>query len=50
MAVYKRWYGKKIKPGHPNYDEARWHVEFRLQGVHVLQTEHRADEGERPQC
>lgn len=37
MAVYKRWYGKKIKPGHPNYDEARWYVEFRLQGVHVLQ-------------
>ena len=33
--VYKRWKGKKIKPGDPNYDQARWWIEYRLQGRRV---------------
>lgn len=33
--VYKRWKGKKIKPGDPNFDKARWWIEYRLQGRRV---------------
>jgi hypothetical protein len=33
--VYKRWKGKKIKPGHPSFDKARWWIEYRLQGRRV---------------
>lgn len=33
--VYKRWKGKKIKPGDPNYDKARWWIEYRLQGRRI---------------
>jgi hypothetical protein len=35
--VYKRWKGKKVKPGDPNYDEARWWMEYRLNGPSVHQ-------------
>jgi integrase len=38
MPVYKRWKGQKIKPSHPNWDDARWTVEFRLQGKHIIQS------------
>lgn len=33
--VYKRWKGKKVKPGDPNYDQARWWMEYRLNGRRV---------------
>lgn len=33
--VYKRWKGTKIKAGDPNYDKARWWIEYRLQGRRV---------------
>ena len=35
--VYKRWKGKKVKPGDPNYDQARWWMEYRLNGRRVHQ-------------
>jgi hypothetical protein len=35
--VYKRWKGKKIKPGDPNYDKARWWIEYRLKGRRIHQ-------------
>jgi len=37
MPVFKRWRGKKITSSHPNWDEARWTVEFRIQGKRVQQ-------------
>src|SRR5215510_5323156 len=33
--VYKRWKGKKLKPGDPNYDRARWWMEYRLNGRRI---------------
>ena len=33
--VYKRWKGKKVKPGNENYDQARWWIEYRLNGRRV---------------
>jgi hypothetical protein len=33
--VYKRWKGKKVKPGSENYDRARWWIEYRLNGRRV---------------
>jgi integrase len=33
--VYKRWKGKKVKPGDPNFEKARWWIEYRLQGRRV---------------
>jgi len=33
--VYKRWKGKKLKPGDSNYDRARWWMEYRLNGRRV---------------
>ncbi len=33
--VYKRWKGKKVKPGNENYDRARWWIEYRLNGRRV---------------
>jgi hypothetical protein len=33
--VYKRWKGKKLKPGDSNYDRARWWIEYRLNGRRV---------------
>jgi integrase len=33
--VYKRWKGKKVKPGDANYDRARWCIEYRLNGRRV---------------
>jgi hypothetical protein len=33
--VYKRWKGKKVKPGDANYDRARWWIEYRLNGRRV---------------
>src|SRR5688572_27238673 len=35
--VYKRWKGKKLKPGDPNYDQARWWMEYRLNGRRIHQ-------------
>ena len=35
--VYKRWKGKKIKPGDPNYEKARWWIEYRLKGRRIHQ-------------
>src|ERR1051326_8784445 len=35
--VYKRWKGKKVKQGDPNYDQARWWMEYRLNGRRVHQ-------------
>lgn len=35
--VYKRWKGKKVKLGDPNYDQARWWMEYRLNGRRVHQ-------------
>jgi integrase len=37
MPVYKRWKGKKINANDPHWDEARWTVEFRIQGKRVQQ-------------
>src|SRR6476660_3300214 len=41
--VYKRWKGKKLKPGDPNYDKARWWMEYRLNGrrIHMAISEAR---------
>ena len=33
--VYKRWKGKKLKPGDPNYERARWWMEYRLNGRRI---------------
>ncbi len=33
--VYKRWRGKKIKPGEENYDRARWWMAYMLNGRRV---------------
>jgi integrase len=33
--VYKRWKGKKLKLGDPNYDRARWWMEYRLSGRRI---------------
>jgi hypothetical protein len=33
--VYKRWKGKKLKPNDPNYDRARWWMEYRLNGRRI---------------
>ena len=33
--VYKRWKGKKLKPGDPNNDRARWWMEYRLNGRRI---------------
>jgi integrase len=38
MPVFKRYKGRKITPGDPNWDKARWWMEFRLKGNHVLQS------------
>ncbi len=38
MPVFKRYKGRKIRPGDPNWDRARWWMEFRLKGNHVLQS------------
>jgi len=38
MPVYKRWHGRKITGGHPDWGRARWTVEFRIQGQHVIQS------------
>ncbi|HEY8227862.1 MAG TPA: hypothetical protein VIG25_21505 [Pyrinomonadaceae bacterium] len=35
--VYKRWKGKKLRPGDPNYDRARWWMEYRLNGRRIHQ-------------
>jgi len=35
--VYKRWKGKKVKPGDPHYDRARWWMEYRLNGRRIHQ-------------
>jgi integrase len=32
MAVYKRWKGARIEPKDPNWEKARWWMEFRLRG------------------
>ena len=38
MAVFKRYKGRRIKPNHPNWDEAIWQVEFVLRGHDVRQS------------
>jgi integrase len=38
MAVYKRYKGKRIQPGHEHWDDARWFIEFKLRGHHVRQS------------
>jgi Phage integrase SAM-like domain len=35
MAVYKRFKGKKLKPGDPNWERGTWVVEFLLRGHYV---------------
>src|SRR5688572_28449642 len=42
--VYKRWKGKKLKPGDPDYDRAHWWMEYRLNGrrIHKAISEARA--------
>jgi integrase len=35
MAAWKRYKGKKIKPGDPNWEDAIWVVEFSLRGQYV---------------
>ncbi|HXM34507.1 MAG TPA: hypothetical protein VN920_04935, partial [Pyrinomonadaceae bacterium] len=37
MAVYKRFKGKRIEPGDPNWQIAKWTMEFRLRNHHVWQ-------------
>ncbi len=37
MAVFKRYKGRRIKPGHPNWAQARWWMEFSLRGHHIFQ-------------
>ena len=37
MPVYKRYKGRRIDSKHPRYAEARWWVEFRMKGKHILQ-------------
>ncbi|MFN2513397.1 MAG: tyrosine-type recombinase/integrase [Pyrinomonadaceae bacterium] len=36
MAVYKRFKGKRIGPKDPNWDQARWWMEFRLRSERVF--------------
>lgn len=38
MPVYKRYKGRRIDSKHPHYAEARWWVEFRMKGKHILQS------------
>jgi integrase len=38
MAIFKRYKGKRIKPGHKDWARARWWMEFSLRGHYVLQT------------
>src|SRR5687768_11334051 len=38
MPVYKRYKGRRIDSKHPCYDKARWWVELRLRGKHILQS------------
>jgi len=33
--VYKRWKGKRVKPGDENYDRARWWLEYKLKGRRI---------------
>jgi integrase len=33
--VYKRWKGKRVKPGGENYDRARWWLEYKLKGRRI---------------
>jgi integrase len=35
--VYKRWKGRKVCPGDPHYDQARWWMEYRQNGRRVHQ-------------
>ncbi|MEA2174718.1 MAG: hypothetical protein QOD00_2310 [Blastocatellia bacterium] len=35
MAVYKRFNGKRIKPGDSNWERGTWVVEFSLRGQYV---------------
>jgi integrase len=37
MAVYKRYKGRKLRPGHPDWDKGTWVVEFVLRGHDVKQ-------------
>lgn len=37
MGVYKRYKGKRIQPGDPNWPIAKWTMEFRLRNHHVWQ-------------
>ena len=37
MPVYKRWKGEKITSSHPHWKDARWTIEFRIEGKRVYQ-------------
>ena len=37
MAVFKRYNGRRIKAGNPDWAKAKWWVEFRIRGHRVLQ-------------
>lgn len=38
MAVFKRFKGRRIKPGHKDWATARWWMEFTLRSTYVLQS------------
>jgi len=38
MAVFKRFKGRRIKPGHQEWAAAKWWMEFTLRGSYVLQS------------
>jgi integrase len=38
MAVFKRYKGRRIKPGHQEWAKAKWWMEFSLRGHYVLQS------------
>jgi len=38
MAVFKRYRGKRIAPSDPDWQKARWWMEFRLRGHYVLES------------
>lgn len=38
MAVYKRYKGQRIRPGDPNWDRARWWMEFEIRSTRVLES------------
>lgn len=37
MAVFKRYRGRRIKAGHPEWAKAKWWIEFRIRGHRVAQ-------------